>query len=341
VPESQQQTQRAPKNTTASPRAEGGNGQPRDVAKPPVTGDITDLIGHTPLLRLRRVVPRNSAELYAKLEFLNPGGSVKDRAALGMILDAERRGLLRPNSTIVEATAGNTGVGLALVGVNRGYRVVLFVPEGYAEEKCMLMRGFGAEVHRTPESEGMSGAIRRALALAKSDPGVWPALQFDNPANPRFHHDTTAREIWQQMEGRIDAFVGGVGTGGTFSGIASFLKEQDPRILTVAVETQGSVLQGGEPGPHKVEGIGVSFVPNTFNSALADEIVAVPDAQAFATVKRLAAEEGLLAGSSAGAMVHAAIEVAGRLGPARRVVTLIPDSAERYLSKRIFEEAEF
>lgn len=301
-----------------------------------VASDVTDLIGSTPLLRLRRVVGPGSAKVYAKLEFLNPGGSVKDRAALGMILEAERRGLLHPKSVIVEATAGNTGVGLALVGVNRGYRVVLFVPEGFAEEKCILMRGFGAQVHRTPEAEGMSGAIRRALAMAKEDPNVWPALQFDNQANPQFHHDTTASELWQQMEGHIDAFVAGVGTGGTFSGIARFLKEKNPRIYTVAVETQGSILQGGAPGPHKVEGIGVSFVPNTFDREMADEIVAVPDKPAFAMVRALAAKEGLLAGSSAGALVHAAVEVAQRLGTGKRVATLIPDSAERYLSKDIF-----
>ncbi len=298
--------------------------------------DITGLIGHTPLVQLRRLVSSDHADLFAKLEFLNPGGSVKDRAALGMILDAERRGILHKDSIITEATAGNTGVGLALVGVNRGYRVVLFVPEGYAEEKCALMRGFGAEVHRTPEAEGMSGAIRRALALAKSDSNVWAALQFDNPANPQFHHDTTAVELWDQMEGRIDAFVGGVGTGGTFSGIARFLKEQNPRILTVAVETQGSILQGGEPGPHKVEGIGVSFVPNTFDRSVCDEIVAVPDTEAFSAVRRLAAEEGILAGSSSGAMVHCACAIARRLGHGKRVATIIPDSAERYLSKNIF-----
>jgi cysteine synthase A len=302
-----------------------------------VASDITELVGSTPVLRLRRVIPDGAAEVYAKLEFLNPGGSVKDRAALGMILEAERRGLLHANSVIVEATAGNTGVGLALIGVNRGYRVILFVPEGFAEEKCILMRGFGAEVHRTPEAEGMSGAIRRALAMAKADPNVWPALQFDNRANPQFHHDTTAAELWQQMEGRIDAFVAGVGTGGTFSGIARYLKERNPRIHTVAVETQGSILQGGEPGPHKVEGIGVSFVPKTFDRDVADEIVAVPDQQAFAMVRALAAQEGLLAGSSGGAMVHAAVAVARRLGPGKRVATLIPDSAERYLSKNIFE----
>lgn len=302
-----------------------------------VADNITELMGNTPMLRLRRVAPPEWAAVYAKLEFLNPGGSVKDRAALGMILEAERQGRLHPGSTIAEATAGNTGVGLALVGVNRGYRVVLFVPEGYAEEKCALMRGFGATVERTPEEEGMSGAIRRALALAKSDSNVFPALQFDNPANPQFHHDTTAVEIWEQMEGRVDAFVAGVGTGGTFSGVARFLKEQDPKILTVAVETQGSILQGGEPGPHKVEGIGVSFIPKTFDREVADEIVKVTDDDAFTMVRRLAAEEGVLGGSSAGAMVHAAISIAKRMGAGKRVVTIIPDSAERYLSKKILE----
>jgi cysteine synthase A len=303
-----------------------------------VASEITELMGQTPMLRLGRIVQPQWASIYAKLEFLNPGGSVKDRAALGMILDAERRGLLKPGGTIVEATAGNTGVGLALVGVNRGYRVVLFVPEGYAEEKCILMRGFGAKVIRTPEAEGMRGAIRQATALAEQDPTAFAALQFENQANPRFHHDTTAAEIWEQMEGRVDAWVSGVGTGGTFTGVAHFLKEQNPRILTVAVETQGSILQGGEPGPHKVEGIGVSFIPGTFDREAADEVMMVNDPEAFAMVRRLAAEEGVLAGSSAGAILHAAVEVAKRLGAGKRVATIIPDSAERYLSKRIFEE---
>jgi cysteine synthase A len=289
------------------------------------------------MLRLRRVARPEWAVVYAKLEFLNPGGSVKDRAALGMILDAEQKGKLKPGSTIIEATAGNTGVGLALVGVNRGYRVVLFVPEGFAEEKCILMRGFGAMVIRTPEAEGMSGAIRRALALAKEDPNAFAALQFENQANPQFHYETTAAEIWEQMEGRVDAFVAGIGTGGTFTGVARFLKERNPDVLTVAVETQGSVLQGGEPGPHKVEGIGVSFIPKTFDREVADEIMKINDDDAFTMVRRLAAEEGLLGGSSAGAMIHAAVEIAKRLGAGKRVATIIPDSAERYLSKNIFE----
>jgi cysteine synthase A len=302
-----------------------------------IASDITQLVGHTPMLRLGRVVPAASADVFAKLEFLNPGGSVKDRAALGMILDAEAKGLLRPGSTIVEATAGNTGVGLALIGVNRGYKVKLFVPEGFAEEKCILMRGFGADVVRTPEADGMKGAIAEANNLAATIPGAFMAGQFTNQANPKFHHDTTAAEIWEQMEGRLDGFVGGVGTGGTFSGIAQFLKEKSPGIVTVAVETQGSILQGGPPGKHRVEGIGVSFIPETFHRDVCDRVVMISDEDAFAMVKRLAAEEGVLGGSSAGAAVHAAVELSRELGSGKRVATIIPDSAERYLSKNIFE----
>ena len=254
-----------------------------------------------------------------------------------MILDAERRGLLRPGGTILEATAGNTGIGLALVGVHRGYKVILFVPDGFAEEKCILMRGFGATVVRTPAAEAMSGAIRRCREMAAETPESFAALQFDNTANPDFHHATTARELWEQMEGRVDAFVGGVGTGGTFSGVARYLKEQNEGIVTVAVEPQGSVLQGGTPGHHKVEGIGASFVPRTFDRECCDEILVVPDPEAFTMVKRLAAEEGLLSGSSGGAAVEAAVRIAVRLGQGKRVATIIPDSAERYLSKQIFE----
>ena len=302
-----------------------------------VASDITQLVGHTPMLQLGRIVPGESAAVFAKLEFLNPGGSIKDRAALGMILDAEARGLLHEGSTIVEATAGNTGVGLALIGVNRGYKVKLFVPEGFAEEKCILMRGFGAEVVRTPEAEGMAGAIREANRTADAIPGAFMAGQFTNQSNPQFHHDTTGAEIWEQMEGRVDGFVAGVGTGGTFSGVARFLKEKNPAVVTIAVETQGSILQGGAPGKHRVEGIGVHFVPETFHRDVCDRVMMVSDDDAFAMVKRLAAEEGLVGGSSAGAAVFAAAALAKELGAGKRVATIIPDSAERYLSKKIFE----
>jgi len=302
-----------------------------------IADDITQLVGSTPMLRLGRIAAAPSAGLFAKLEFLNPGGSIKDRAALGMILNAESRGLLHRGCTIIEATAGNTGVGLALIGVNRGYKVLLFVPVGFAEEKCILMRGFGAEVVRTPEDEGMAGAIRRAREAAEAIPDSFVALQFQHQSNPDYHHDTTAQEIWDQMEGRVDGFVAGVGSGGTFSGIARFMKEQNPSIVTIAVETQGSILRGGPVGKHKVEGIGVSFIPETFHREFCDRIVAVSDEDAFNMVKRLAAEEGLLGGSSAGAIVYAAAELAGELGPGKRIALIIPDSAERYLSKKIFE----
>jgi cysteine synthase A len=302
-----------------------------------IASTITDLVGSTPMVQLTRVVQAHAAQLFAKLEFLNPGGSVKDRAALGMILDAESRGLLHPGSTIVEATAGNTGVGLALIGVNRGYKVKLFVPEGFAEEKCILMRGFGAEVERTPVDEGMTGAIKRAREAGAAIDGSFTALQFENQANPQFHHDTTAVEIWGQMEGRVDGFVAGVGTGGTFSGVARFLKEKNPAVVNIAVETEGSILQGGPPGKHKVEGIGVSFIPETFHRDVCDRVEMVNDEDAFAMVKRLAAEEGVLAGSSSGAAVFAAAQLAHQLGPNKRIAVIIPDSAERYLSKKIFD----
>jgi cysteine synthase A len=302
-----------------------------------VADNILDLIGHTPMLHMQRLAPTEGrADLFAKLEFLNPGGSVKDRAALGIVREAERTGALRPGMTIVEATAGNTGVGLALAGINRGYKVVLFVPEGFAEEKCTLMRAFGATVVRTPAEEGIKASIREARALAEGREDCFLSMQFSNKANPQFHHDSTARELWQQMNGRVDAFVSGVGTGGTFSGVARFLKEKNAAIHTVAVETQGSVLQGGTPGPHRVEGLGVSFIPETFDSTVCDEIIRVIDADAFAMVRRLAAEEGVLGGSSAGAAVFAALAVAQRLGPGKRVATIVPDSAERYLSQSIF-----
>jgi cysteine synthase A len=306
-----------------------------------VVENILELVGQTPMLRLRRLEAANGdagcAEIWVKLEYLNPGGSVKDRAALGIVLDAERRGVLRPGGTIVEATAGNTGVGLALIGVNRGYKVMLYVPEQFAEEKCKLMRGLGATVVRTPEAEGMAGAIRRALQFESETPGAFAALQFENPANPDFHEETTAAEIWEQMEGRVDAWVSGVGSAGTFTGIARFFKKKSAGILTVAVEPQGSVLEGGEPGPHLVEGIGVSFIPATFDRSVCDRVMMVMDEPALAMVKRLAAEEGVFAGSSAGAMLCAVVDIAKELGAGKRVVTVIPDSAERYLSKGLLD----
>jgi len=302
-----------------------------------VADDITQLVGETPMLQLKRLVPTGSADVFAKLEYLNPGGSVKDRAAIGIIRRAEQEGKLPPGGTIVEATAGNTGIGLALIGVNRGYKVRLFVPENFSQEKVMIMRALGAEVTRTPDDEGMQGAIKRAKEVVVGDSGAFMAGQFENLANPDYHYETTAREIFEQMGGEVDAVVLGCGTSGTFSGVARFLKEKSPRVLSVAVETQGSVLGGGQPGPHKVEGIGASFIPKTFDRSVCDEVMMVSDEDAFSMVKTLAAKEGVLAGSSGGAAVFAALSVARRLGTGKRVVTIIPDSAERYLSKKIFE----
>ena len=289
------------------------------------------------MLQFTRLVPAGAADVFAKLEYLNPGGSVKDRAAIGIIKRAEAEGRLRPGGTIVEATAGNTGIGLALIGVKRGYKVSLFVPEKFSEEKVMIMRALGAEVVRTPEAEGMSGAISRANELVASTPGAFMAGQFENPANPDYHSETTAREIFEQMEGQIDAIAIGSGTAGTFTGVARYVKEHLPQVYAAVVETQGSILRGGKPGPHKVEGIGASFIPRNFDRSVCDEVMMVTDEQAFGMVKRLAGEEGVLSGSSGGAAVYASLELARRLGAGKRVVTIIPDSAERYLSKKIFE----
>jgi len=308
-----------------------------EISQLGVVDDITDLVGGTPVLRLKRIVPAGSADIFAKLEYLNPGGSVKDRAAIGIIRRAEQQGKLASGGTIVEATAGNTGIGLALIGVNRGYKVKLFVPENFSQEKVTIMRALGAEVERTPDEEGMQGAIRRAKELVAVDRSAFMAGQFENLANPDYHYETTAVELFEQMAGKVDALVLGCGTCGTFTGVARYMKQHLPAVLAIAVTTQGSVLGGGAPGPHKVEGIGNNFVPETFDPAVCDEVIAVTDEDAFATVKQLAAQEGVLAGSSGGAAAFAALQVARRLGAGKRVATIIPDSAERYLSKKIFE----
>jgi cysteine synthase len=298
---------------------------------------ILDLIGETPLLRLQRLEDPDGGEIWAKLESFNPGFSVKDRIGLALIRSAQGDGRLAEGGTIVEATAGNTGLALAMVGRQLGYRVILVIPEQFSIEKRRLMRALGGEVVVTPAHDGMAGAQRRAREIAATTPGAVYVNQFDNPANPEAHFETTGPEIYHQMGGRLDALVAGCGSGGTFSGTARFLKTEIPNLLAVAVEPKGSILAGGDPGEYEVEGIGMSVIHPTMDLDLADEIISVPDANAFRWVRRLASECGVLAGSSAGAAVWAAAQVAKRLGVGKKVVTVIPDSAERYLSKAIYD----
>ena len=307
----------------------------RPLAKP--VDNILDLVGNTPMLRLRNIPTADDAEIYVKLEFLNPGFSIKDRIGVGMIARAARAGELQPGGTIIEPTAGNTGIGLALAGTRLGYHVILCVPENFSTEKREVMKALGGTVVLTPADQGMKGAIAKALELAKTIPGSYVPQQFSNPYNAESHYETTGAEIYEQMDGRVDGYVAGCGTGGTFSGVARYLKERIPNCWCVVVEPQGSILKGGEAGPHEVEGIGASsFVPPVLDLSLADEIIQVYDDPAFAMVRRLASEEGVLGASSAGANVHAALEVARKLGPGKRVVTLIPDASERYMSKGIY-----
>lgn len=305
---------------------------------PGITENIIELVGNTPLLHLARFARPPLADIYAKLEYMNPGGSVKDRAALGMILDAEERGALHPGSTIIEPTAGNTGIGLALIGVARGYRVILCVPEGYSREKMKIMEALGGEVRYVTKEEGMQGAIDLAQQLASEIKDSFIPQQFENPSNPCFHEQTTAREIVEQMGGRIDAAVIGAGTAGTFTGIARVIKRANPDVLCVLVEPEGSIIGGGPPGTHKVEGIGqAQFIPKNCDLELADEVMMIMDDEAFATVKLLAETEGVLGGGSSGAAAAAARRIAERLGAGKRVVTLFPDGAERYMSQGIFD----
>jgi len=296
---------------------------------------LIDLVGNTPMLRLSRFAP--GLDLRAKLEYLNPAGSVKDRIAKAMIEDAEKRGQLSPGGTIVEPTSGNTGVGLAMVAAAKGYQAVFVVPEGYAHLKCKVMQGLGAAVVRTDPAEGMKGAIAKAEEIVASRPGAYMPQQFKNPVNPRAHYDTTGPEIEEQCDGKVDAIVIGVGSTGTFVGCARYLGERHPGLLRVAVEPQGSILQGGEPGPHKVEGVGLSFFPEILDRSLIDESIMVSDDEAFAACRELGRTEGLLVGGSSGAAAAAARKVARRLGPAKTVVTLFPDAAERYPEQGILE----
>jgi len=305
-----------------------------DIARP-ATG-VPGAIGGTPLVELPRFA-RGAARLFAKLEWFNPGGSVKDRIARAMIDDAEERGLLQPGGTIVEATSGNTGVALALIAASRGYRCIIVMPEGYGEMKAKLMAAAGAEVVRTPAAEKMTGAVSRAAEIAASTPGSYVPSQFHNPVNPRTHFETTGPEIAEQLGERVDAWVAGVGTTGTFVGVARYLSTIHPGILRVAVEPHGSILGGGAPGPHAVEGIGLSQIWPILDRSVIDEIVTVSDADAFETCCVLAREEGLFAGGSSGAAACAALQIAKRLGPGKTVVTLFPDGAERYPRQGIFD----
>lgn len=299
--------------------------------------NVKELIGNTPIMEITAFPLPAGVRLFAKLEYFNPGGSVKDRLGMELIRAAEKSGQLKPGGTIIEPTAGNTGIGVALAAVGTGYRVIFCVPEKFSEEKQELMRALGAEVVNTPTEQGIKGAIAKAQELAASIPGSFVPQQFANPANPAAHYKTTGPEIWQQMDGQIDVFVAGAGSGGTFMGAARYLKEQKPAVKTVIVEPEGSILNGGQPGPHKTEGIGMEFLPPFMDTAYFDAIHTIADEEAFALVKELAAKEGLLVGSSSGAAMAAALREAKVASPGTNIVTIFPDGSERYLSKKIYQ----
>jgi cysteine synthase A len=297
---------------------------------------IIDKIGNTPLVRIQRMSPDPSVHIWTKLEGMNPGGSVKDRIALSMVEAAERDGLLEPGGTIVEPTSGNTGIGLALVGAVKGYRVVLTMPESMSIERRKLLKGYGAELELTPATQGMGGAIERAAQLV-SEHGYFMPQQFKNPANPQIHRTTTGPEIVTQCPEPIDYFVAGIGTGGTITGVAQVLRAVYPDVRIVGVEPEGSpVLSGGEPGPHKIQGIGAGFVPEVLDTELLDEVITVDNGEAFEVAQRLAQEEGLLFGISSGAAMAATLKIARRLEGAATLVTVLPSTGERYLSTELF-----
>ena len=307
-----------------------------------IYSSITELIGKTPLVELTHIEKEESlgAKVVAKLEYFNPAGSVKDRIAYAMVIDAEERGLLKPGATIIEPTSGNTGIGLASVAAARGYHLILTMPETMSVERRQLAKAYGAEIVLTEGSKGMKGAIAKAEELHASIPGSLIAGQFTNPANPKMHYNTTGPEIWADTDGKVDIFVAGVGTGGTLTGTGTFLKEQNPNVKIVAVEPEGSpVLSKGVAGPHKIQGIGAGFVPDVLNTAIYDEIIPVANEDAFATGKRIGKAEGFLVGISSGAAAFAAIQLAKRPENAgKTIVVLLPDTGERYLSTPLFAD---
>ena len=310
------------------------------LVKGKMAEQILELIGNTPMVRLHRMVTASMATILAKLESFNPGGSVKDRICLAMVEDAEARGQLAPGATIVEPTSGNTGIGLAMIGAVRGYRVILTMPETMSAERMYILKSYGAEVILTPAEEGMIGAVKKAEEILKQTPNAFMPQQFQNPANPQMHRQTTAQEILRATDGEIDAFVAGIGTGGTITGVGETLKRKNPKIKVIGVEPKGSpVLSGGEPGPHLIQGIGAGFVPQVLNRSIIDEFLTVSDEDAHQTARRLAKEEGVFVGLSAGAACWAALKVAKDLGAGKTVVTIFPDGGERYFSAEPYFES--
>lgn len=306
-----------------------------------VANNIAELIGETPLVRVNKLVGADDAELLLKLEFFNPASSVKDRIAISMIEEAEKEGKLKPGDTILEPTSGNTGIGLAMVAAAKGYRALLVMPETMSIERRNLLRAYGAELVLTPGSEAIGGSIRKAEEIAKEHPEYFVPQQFKNPANVKAHRETTAKEVLKQTDGHLDAFVAGIGTGGTITGVGEVIKEKLPSVKVVGVEPSASpVLSGGKPGPHKIQGIGTGFVPDILNTDIYDQIITVDNEEAYHWSRRMAREEGILIGISSGAAVAAAVQVAKQLGKGKRVVAIIPDNGERYLSTPLFQFEE-